>query len=92
MAKGLCQKCGEKWHKGHTCAAVVQLNVLQEMWDLFEQNLESDRMVRLLMNLMLLSQLVLPLHAAYESHAPAPLHAAHAHAPESSCLCLPIQH
>jgi hypothetical protein len=36
MAKGLCRKCGEKWHKGHTCATAVQLNVLHEIWDLFE--------------------------------------------------------
>jgi hypothetical protein len=44
--------------------------------------------------LQLLSQLVLPLHAAHESHAPtiAPLLAAQAHTPESSCLFLPIQH
>jgi hypothetical protein len=39
-----------------------------------------------------MSQLGLPLHAAHKSHAPAPLHAAQAHAPESSCLCLAIQH
>jgi hypothetical protein len=35
---------------------------------------------------------VLPLHPAHESHALTPLHAAQAHAPETSCLCLPIQH
>jgi hypothetical protein len=30
--------------------------------------------------------------SAPQSHAPAPLHGAQAHAPESSYLCLPIQH
>jgi hypothetical protein len=41
MAKGLCRKCGEKWHKGHKCADSVQLNVVQEIWDLLEP--ESPR-------------------------------------------------
>jgi hypothetical protein len=36
MAKGLCMKCGKKWHRGHTYAAAVQLNVLQELWDILE--------------------------------------------------------
>jgi hypothetical protein len=36
MAKGLWRKCGEKWHKGYKCADSVQLNVLQEIWDLVQ--------------------------------------------------------
>jgi hypothetical protein len=40
MTRGLCNKCGEKWGKGHQCATTVQLNVLQELWELFE--LDSD--------------------------------------------------
>jgi hypothetical protein len=36
MTKSLCRKCGEKWNKGHQCADSVQLNVLQEIWDLID--------------------------------------------------------
>jgi hypothetical protein len=36
MAKGLCRKCGEKWSKGRRCAASVQLNIIQEVWDLID--------------------------------------------------------
>jgi hypothetical protein len=42
MAKGLCRKCGEKWHKGNQCADSVHLNVLQEMWDLIDDNSEES--------------------------------------------------
>jgi hypothetical protein len=31
ITKGLCRKCGDKWHKGHKCADSIQLNVLQEI-------------------------------------------------------------
>lgn len=34
-ARGLCDKCAEKWHRGHTCAATVQLQAIQEVWELF---------------------------------------------------------
>lgn len=30
----LCDKCAEKWHRGHTCSATVQLHALQEVLDL----------------------------------------------------------
>jgi hypothetical protein len=33
-ARGLCDCCAEKWHRGHTCNATVQLHALQEVWDL----------------------------------------------------------
>jgi hypothetical protein len=36
IAKGLCRKCGEKWGKGHKYADSVHLNVLQEVWDMFD--------------------------------------------------------
>jgi hypothetical protein len=36
MAKGLGRKCGEKWFRNHNCADLVQLNVIQEVWDLIE--------------------------------------------------------
>jgi hypothetical protein len=41
MARGLCKKCGEKWGKGHQCSNIVQLNVLQEIRELFESNSED---------------------------------------------------
>lgn len=34
-ARGLCDRCAEKWHRGHTCAATVQLHAIQEVWELF---------------------------------------------------------
>jgi hypothetical protein len=36
MAKGLCKRCGKKWHRGHKCSAAVQLNVMQELWDILD--------------------------------------------------------
>jgi hypothetical protein len=36
VAKGLCKRCGEKWFEGHKCAAAIQLNALQEIWDILE--------------------------------------------------------
>jgi hypothetical protein len=36
MAKELCKKCGEKCGRTHQCANLVQLHVLQEVWDLFQ--------------------------------------------------------
>jgi hypothetical protein len=39
MAKGLCRRCGEKWFKAHKFAATVQLNAVQEVWDLLEPDL-----------------------------------------------------
>lgn len=34
-ARGLCDKCAEKWHPCHKCSSTVQLNALQEVFDLF---------------------------------------------------------
>ena len=39
-AMGLCYKCGEKWHRDHSCAPTVQLHLVQELWELFQ--LEDD--------------------------------------------------
>ncbi|GJM96354.1 hypothetical protein PR202_ga13180 [Eleusine coracana subsp. coracana] len=33
-ARGLCEKCAERWVRGHRCSATVQLHVLEEMWEL----------------------------------------------------------
>ena len=32
--RGLCDKCAERWNKGHRCAEQVQLHALQELWEL----------------------------------------------------------
>jgi hypothetical protein len=34
-ARGLCDHCGEKWQRGHTCAQQVNLHVLDEIYALF---------------------------------------------------------
>ena len=33
-ARGLCDKCAERWRPGHQCATTVQLHVVQELMDL----------------------------------------------------------
>jgi hypothetical protein len=33
--KGLCEKCAEKWTHDHKCVAIVQLLVIQELWEMF---------------------------------------------------------
>lgn len=35
-ARGLCDRCAEKWCPGHQCATSIQLNALQELLDLFD--------------------------------------------------------
>ncbi|KAM0873874.1 hypothetical protein ACQ4PT_037799 [Festuca glaucescens] len=30
-ARGLCFKCGEKWGRDHTCAATIQLHIVEEL-------------------------------------------------------------
>ncbi|WVZ82556.1 hypothetical protein U9M48_029810 [Paspalum notatum var. saurae] len=37
-AKGLCDRCAEKWHPGHRCAASIQLHVVEELFELFQQD------------------------------------------------------
>jgi hypothetical protein len=37
LARGLCDRCDEKWHRGHKCNDIVQLHVLQEVWDLMAE-------------------------------------------------------
>ncbi|CAO2192037.1 unnamed protein product [Urochloa humidicola] len=34
-ARGLCDKCAEKWHPGHKCSPMVQLHIVQELFELF---------------------------------------------------------
>jgi hypothetical protein len=35
IARGLCDRCAKKWHPGRKCSTTVQLNALQEVFDLF---------------------------------------------------------
>ena len=37
-AMGLCYKCGAKWSKDHKCNPQVQLHVVQELWDLLQND------------------------------------------------------
>ncbi|CAN6212014.1 unnamed protein product [Urochloa humidicola] len=43
--RGLCMKCGEKWHKLHKCPTQVALHALEELWDAVnpESNSEDDK-------------------------------------------------
>jgi hypothetical protein len=34
-ARGLCDRCAEKWSYGHQCSSTVQLHAIHELWDLF---------------------------------------------------------
>ena len=45
-ARGLCIKCAEKWSRDHKCPESVQLQVMQELYDLFQLEEEcTDEMV-----------------------------------------------
>jgi hypothetical protein len=37
-AQGLCERCAEKWSYGHKCASIVQLHVMQELWELMSKD------------------------------------------------------
>jgi len=42
-ARGLCDRCAERWRPGHKCAPSVQLHVVQELIDLLQvSNLDAD--------------------------------------------------
>ncbi|WVZ95213.1 hypothetical protein U9M48_041007, partial [Paspalum notatum var. saurae] len=41
-ARGLCQRCAEKWSRDHKCADAVQLHAVQEVLELFSISDESD--------------------------------------------------
>jgi hypothetical protein len=62
-AKGLCDRCAEKWFKGHTCAASVQLHAMQQVFELLpieetEGELHSDEAVEEQLFLAISSQAV----------------------------------
>jgi hypothetical protein len=35
-AQDLCERCAEKWSRDHRCAPIIQLNVVQELLQLFQ--------------------------------------------------------
>ncbi|KAK3135672.1 hypothetical protein QOZ80_5BG0422000 [Eleusine coracana subsp. coracana] len=41
-ARGLCDKCAEKWKYGHKCAPGAQLNAMQEIWELLALETETS--------------------------------------------------
>lgn len=41
-AQGLCMRYGDKWALGHRCAAQMQLQALQEVWNLCEPEFIED--------------------------------------------------
>lgn len=45
-ARGLCDKCGEKYFRGHKCSDSVQLHVVQELWDFLhiEQVVDDEKL------------------------------------------------
>jgi hypothetical protein len=41
-ARGLCDRCAEKWVPGHRCAPTVQLHALEELWELIEDKSSTN--------------------------------------------------
>lgn len=41
-AQGLCQRCAEKWSKGHRCSESVQLHAVRELLEIFQMDDTSD--------------------------------------------------
>ena len=41
-ARGLCDRCAEKWSYGHKCASSVQLHALEEIWELISDDEQSN--------------------------------------------------
>jgi hypothetical protein len=44
-AKGLCQYYAEMYFRGHKCASTVQLQAVQELWDMLQPEVESAEMI-----------------------------------------------
>jgi hypothetical protein len=36
-ARGLCDRCAEKWFPGHKCPSTVQLQAIEEVWDMLNE-------------------------------------------------------
>jgi hypothetical protein len=41
-ARGLCDRCAEKWFRGHKCPNTVQLQAIEEVWDLLDELEHSE--------------------------------------------------
>lgn len=41
-AKGLCHTCGEKWSCDHRCGPTVQLHVIEEVLQLFSDEVPEE--------------------------------------------------
>ncbi|WVZ53785.1 hypothetical protein U9M48_004681 [Paspalum notatum var. saurae] len=41
-ARGLCDRCAEKWSRDHKCSTTIQLQTLQEVFELFQLDSVSD--------------------------------------------------
>jgi hypothetical protein len=54
-SRGLCDRCAEKWFRGHKCPNTVQLQFIEEVWDLLDEPADSkavqDSQPQLLMTL-----------------------------------------
>jgi hypothetical protein len=42
-AKCLCQYCAKKYFRGHKCAPTIQLQVVQELWDMLQDGVEDTK-------------------------------------------------
>lgn len=40
-ARGLCDRCAEKWSYGHKCSATAQLHAMEGVWDLLSETNED---------------------------------------------------
>jgi len=52
-ARGLCDRCAEKWTRGHQCSTTIQLHAMQEVLELFsvDTDVETDEMATSLLML-----------------------------------------
>lgn len=41
-ARGLCEKCAEKWVHGHKCTPTAQLRAMEEVWQLLDEEQEEE--------------------------------------------------
>jgi len=41
-AQGLCVRCGAKWSRDHKCAEFVQINLVQELMDMFPEQDDAE--------------------------------------------------
>jgi hypothetical protein len=44
--RGLCNRCAEKWVHGHKCPSTVQLQAIEEVWNMLSENEVSELVVK----------------------------------------------